>query len=194
MRIGETRGLEFTSLTNWLDTARSREGVSIVGISGPGGIGKSYLLNEVLRLNPANKFGFCDIRVDGSDRSIVGNFMKLLNGGFAPQKLPGGALKNDYFPQVRKLYRAHTELLQSVGKEIDDKSLPEQLKTAVDYLLRVGAILNRAIPASSEFVDAEAVRSLGIETYIDDAFELIPDLDAMDVDTWIPDVKSFRLS
>ena len=68
--------------------------------------------------------------------------MKLLDTSLSPIKLPGGAIGKDYFPQVRKLEKAHATLLRSVEQETSEKNVSEELKKAIDYLLRLGVLLN----------------------------------------------------
>jgi len=186
MDIEDTRGLELSTLTNWIDQSKSRSGVSLIGISGYGGIGKTYLLNEALRQSPAADSGYCEIRVDGSDREQTRDFMKLLNTGLSPIKLPGGAIGKDYFLQVRKLEKAHAALLRDVEQETSKMEISEGVKTAMDFILTTGTFLNKAIPASRDWLDTEVLRALEIEDKVDDAIELIGNLESLNTVSFLP--------
>ena len=88
-----------------------REGLAICGISGPGGIGKSYLVEHVLSsLEPAT-VGWLALRIDASQAQARGDFFALVDGQLARRSLaPPADARVDYFPETRHVAAAHRVL------------------------------------------------------------------------------------
>ena len=89
-----------------------REGLAICGISGAGGIGKSYLVEHVLSsLEPA-KAGWLALRVDAAQAQARGDFFALVDGQLARRSLaPPADPRVDYFPETRRVAAAHRALV-----------------------------------------------------------------------------------
>src|SRR6478735_7094925 len=96
---------------------QSREkGLQICGISGPGGVGKSYLLRHVEASHDLTALGWLRLMVDGSNPQSRGDFFGLIDGQLARPSLPPPARpENDYFPQVSRVAAIHRALVQSVA-------------------------------------------------------------------------------
>src|SRR6478735_2738491 len=88
---------------------QSREkGLQICGISGPGGVGKSYLLRHVEAQLDLQKLGWLQLMVDGSNEQSRGDFFGLIDAQLAKQSLPPPAeTANDYFPAERRVASIH---------------------------------------------------------------------------------------
>ena len=151
------------------------KGLNICAISGPGGVGKSYLLGEALReVRPAEN-GYLHLQVDGGAESTRRNFGKALES-IAPRSLPEPAkVDRDYFAEVRKVLDKHNEIVRASREELDKKKgAPEELKSVVINLLETGKALNNGIPKSRDLlnVDELAASTESIEDLLDKAWDL----------------------
>ena len=61
----------------------------IIGISGHGGVGKSYLFENVLRESRAHLNDALVIRIDGSNATLLADFAAMIDYQLAPRNLPG---------------------------------------------------------------------------------------------------------
>jgi hypothetical protein len=179
MDIHSSRPNEFKTVTNWIDSEARPGQVDIYGISGYGGIGKSYLLGQVLsHINPTSK-GYLHITVDGSDPSILGDFMALYDRRFAPRIVPNGNPNNDYFPHVRDLARQHAAFAKTVETAVKSSSSPEDVKKAAGWILRGGSVLNKCIPKTKEYLDFDYLQKEGVDNRVNEAIELLISLNAI---------------
>ena len=145
------RGSEVARLTRAITEAQA--GLSIVSVSGAGGVGKSYLVHHVLDSIKARAEDVVVLRVDGSDRERVHDFVGLMEM-LAPRQMPPPARPNtDHFGRVRGLAAAHREVVQEAVEELADR--PEGVRKAVASLLRFGHALNTAIPKTKEYLNAD---------------------------------------
>src|SRR5262249_11761199 len=64
-----------------------REGLAICGISGAGGIGKSYLIEHVLSSIEPPKAGWMVLRMDAAQAQARGDFFALVDGQLARRSL-----------------------------------------------------------------------------------------------------------
>src|SRR5688572_22562722 len=131
-----------------------REGLAICGISGAGGIGKSYLVEHVLSsLEPA-KAGWLALRVDAAQAQARGDFFALVDGQLARRSLaPPADPRVDYFPATRRVAAAHQALVARVAKELERQGAPEDLKRQAVAILKAGAFLNKTTPKTRKYVD-----------------------------------------
>ncbi len=187
MNIQESRPSELRRVIDWLSPSGAAETVEIFGLSGFGGIGKSYLLTHALEQVRPRSSGYLRISIDGADRSILGNMMAIYEKQFRPSMVPGGKRNFSYFPDSGKLARKHAEVARQVEEEIQQSSLPERAKIAARLIFHGGKVLNKAIPKTREGVDFEALTELGLDQHLDDAIDFISKLEALD-SSWIPDV------
>ena len=74
------------------------EGLSIVGISGPGGVGKSFLLAHVLEAAQPARLGWLVLTADAANPDTRGDFLGLIEGQLFRRSLP---------PPADQIGRAH---------------------------------------------------------------------------------------
>lgn len=176
MKIEETRRSEFHQVSKWLEGKAEPGRVDIYGLSGYGGIGKSFLLRHVLdSKRPAEK-GFLTVSVDGSDTSILGDFMAIYDRRLAPRSVPRGKRDFDYFPHARRLAREHAKLTRAVNDAMKRADWPDDVKEAAKWIFRGGSFLNKSIPKTKEFVDFDALKKQGLDVRFDEAVDLIASL------------------
>ena len=168
-------------------------GVQICGISGPGGVGKSYLLRHVAGSLDLDALGWLQLSIDGSNEQSRGDFFGLINGQLAKQTLPPPAVTgDDYFPQVRRVASIHRALVQAVAAELQDRSkssqAPDAVKAAALALLQAGQRLNKALPKTAEYVNLRRVNlhDGSVAQTLDEAWELVERLDALRDSTALP--------
>lgn len=179
MDIQGSRPDEFTTVAGWFDKPARPGQVDIFGISGYGGVGKSYLLNQVFSsVDPLSR-GYLRITVDGSDASILGDFMGLYNHRFAPKAVPLGKPNFDYFPHARTLVRERAKIAKSVEGAIEKADIPEAAKKAARLIFLAGTTVNKYSEKSKEAVDFEALQEAGAVEGIDTAIDLLGTLGVM---------------
>lgn len=187
MPSGIRRGPEIERLQRFL--AEPPSGLSVAAVTGPGGVGKSYLLARAMEAAEPARHGALVLRVDASNPQVRGDFFGVL-GTLAPRSLPPPARpRHDYFPTLRKVERAHRELLARARAELDrEAGAPKAVKDAALGLLNAGRVLNRTVPKTREYLDtgalpfddADAARTL------DAAWDLARGLDALGDSSVIP--------
>jgi len=186
MEIRTSRPDEFRTVSSWLDTCANPGQVDIFGISGYGGIGKTYLLSQVLdHIKPISK-GYLEIKIDGADPSILGNFMALYDRKFSPRTVPNGKSDYDYFPHVRDLVRRHAEITKAVEAAVKKSTSPEDVKKAAGYIFKGGSILNKSIPKTRDYIDFAALKTMGVDKRIDEAIDLLASLKPLEKTSWLP--------
>lgn len=110
----------------------------VIGISGYGGVGKTFLLDDVLRQTTLELADALIIRVDGSNPKILRDFAAMVDYQLAPRSLPAPAKPKDYFNLTRRLVHALYRLNRGVESEIDRKQqLEENVKKVAKSLYRV---------------------------------------------------------
>ena len=167
------------------------KGLQICGISGPGGVGKSYLLRHVEAALDLKALGWLKLTVDGSNEQSRGDFFGLLDGQLAKVSLPPPAVTaNDYFPQLRKVAAIHRALVHDVTAELQAAGhrAPDALKGAALALLKAGQRLNKAMPVTAKYVDLQRVNAHrdDVSGTLDEAWELVQKLDALRDSTALP--------
>ena len=185
MDIHGSRPNEFSTVTGWLDADAKPGQVDIFGISGYGGVGKTYLLDQVLAYaNPVSR-GYLQIRVDGQDSSILGDFMALYDRKFAPKKLHIGKPNYDYFPHARALVLERDKLQKRVEGEIEKSGISEVAKKAARLLFRAGTVVNK-VAEKTRVVDFEALQEAGALEGLDGAIDLLGSLGGTIGTAWLP--------
>jgi hypothetical protein len=186
MKIEDTRPTEFHIVSKWLNSYAEHGRVDIYGISGYGGIGKSFLLRNVLdQIRPISK-GYITITLDGLDQSILGDLIGIYDHRLAPRSIHKGKQNYDYFPRARRLAREHTKLARAVSEEINKVTSEDDVKAAAKWIFRGGSFLNKTIPKSKEFVDFEALQKLGVDKRFEEAIDLLAHLKPLDSSSWLP--------
>jgi hypothetical protein len=171
-------------------------GLAICGISGPGGIGKSYLVDHVLSsLEPGNE-GWLSLRVDAAQAQARGDFFALIDGQFARRSLASPADPSvDYFPATRRVAAAHRDLVARVAKELEREGAPEDVRRAAGAVLKAAHFLNRAIPKTREFIDIAKynLEPDAVNDRVDEAWDTINTLKTFRESDWLPEVVRDRL-
>lgn len=155
MLIKRSRTLEAESLRQWLLKDTASQKLSIFGISGYGGVGKSFLLKSVLDEVALYNKGWLEIRVDGSNRAATGDFAVLLDTKLAPQRLGVGKAAEDFFPQTRRLVSEHRAVAEEFYKKLESSTLDEKTREFANLLFKTGKWLNKAYPKSKLLLDLE---------------------------------------
>ena len=171
------RESELTRITKLL--TGSAPGLSVCGISGAGGVGKSYLLAQALESVELEALGILHLWVDGSNPQMRGDFFGVLEQLFRRNLNPKSPHR-DYFPHLRDIARLHREVGMDAVRELDRAKVPEALKKRVSSLMKTGHMLNRAIPMTRDYLDLAAFNISDAETHamLDEAWRFAADLKA----------------
>jgi hypothetical protein len=170
-----------------------REGLAICGISGAGGIGKSYLVEHVLSSFEA---GWMVLRTDAAQAQARGDFFALVDGQLARRSLPPPAdPRVDYFPATRRVAAAHRALVARVAKELQREDAPEDVQRAAVAILKAAHFLNKTVPKTREFVDITKynLEPDVVNDHIDEAWDTINTLKALRDSEWLPEGVRDRL-
>ena len=179
------RASEVARLQGALDGAGA--GLRIVGISGPGGVGKSYLLRHVLEAAQAAAPRWLHLSADGGSEQARGDFFAVVDGQVAKRSLPSPARpKRDYFPQVRKVAGIHRALVEAVAAELEAGAAPLEIKLAALALLKAGRRLNKVVPKTRELLDIGAANDADVGPVLDEAWRLVTSLRALRSSTALP--------
>jgi hypothetical protein len=176
--------------------ADHREGLAICGISGAGGIGKSFLVDHVLSSIETAKAGWLALRIDAAQAQARGDFFALVDGQLARRSLaPPADPRVDYFPATRRVAAAHRALVARVEKELELRGAPEDVRHAAVAILKAAHFLNKAIPKTREYVDVAKLnlRPNAVGDRIDEAWDIIKTLKALRDSEWLPEVVRDRL-
>ena len=173
-----------------------RDGLAICGISGAGGIGKSYLVEHVLSsLEPANA-GWMTLRIDAAQAEARGDFFALVDGQLARRSLaPPADPRLDYFPATRRVAAAHRELVARVAKELERNGAPEDVRRAAVAILKAAHLLNKAVPKTREYVDIAKynLEPDAVSDSLDEAWDTIDTLKTLRDSEWLPRAVRERL-
>jgi hypothetical protein len=166
-------------------------GLRIVGVSGPGGVGKSYLLNHVLDAVNLTSERWLRLSVDGSNEQARRDFFGLIDGQLARRGLPAPAkAKHDYFPHVRNVASIHRSLIDAASAELSASGAPVAVKVAAIALLQAGRHLNKTLPVSRRLVDLRDIPmgSGELGQTIDEVWDVVRKLNALRDSSSLPGV------
>lgn len=186
MKIEDTRPTEFHRVSKWLDSQAEPGRVDICGLSGYGGIGKSFLLRHVLdHIQPITK-GFLTITLDGSDPSILGDMMGIYDHRLAPSSVARGKHNYDYFPHARRLVKEHAKLARAVKEAINKTRSTDDVKSAANWIFRGGSFLNKTVPKTKDYVDFEFLQKYGVDKRFEEAVDLLVNIKPLASSSWLP--------
>jgi hypothetical protein len=173
------RTSEVTRLAKALQEAP--EGLSIVAVSGPGGVGKSFLVAHVLETIKPESLGFLVLTADASNPDTRSDFFGLVEGQLFRRQLPPPADRSrDYFPGVREVASTHRAIAEQALAELARTGAPEAVQRAAASLLRTGRILNKAVPKTrSVLLDAGEIGDAEVEAALDQAWDVVRGLSVM---------------
>lgn len=139
------RPSEVKRLTDLL-SSKDQE-LSICCISGPGGVGKTYLLEHVLNSMSPNELGYLTLKVDGSNSQKRGEFFGLIADQMAKRSLGAPAKSSrDYFPHTRRVAQYHRNLVNAVEQHLKKESVDSETKRVIISLLKFGHLCNEFSP------------------------------------------------
>jgi hypothetical protein len=188
-RAGEAihRGSEVARLSALIEGPEP--GLSLCAVSGPGGVGKSYFLEHVLRARDLAGQGWLELRADGSNPRNRGDFFGLVEGQLARRSLPPPAIPDrDYFPQTRKVAAVHRRLLDATAAELAARGAPEGTRQAALAILRGARFLNEHLPKTRELLDLASfdLDPASVNEAVDSAWALLTGLSALREWTRLP--------
>lgn len=175
MKINNSRPEEFNTLSKWLRQPLGQNGqIEIFGISGYGGIGKSYLLNQVLIQEKPEKLGFLPIYINANNLQEEKKFIKIYDQGFSPKTIPFGKAEYDYFPHVRNVVNKSILLAEEAKKIIDASKESETIKEIIKLIIDTGRVFNGIFKSDTKITESSKNQISILDRIIenDQAFDL----------------------
>lgn len=160
----------------------STNGLQIVSVSGSGGVGKTFLLDEVLDETRTILKQALMVKVDASNEHLLKEFTLIVDQMLAPIELPQPAkAKHDYFPASRSLLRRQLQLIGMVEAEIsNNQELSDQIKSVAKALYRLSPAIKfipKVGPAAA--VALKGMETLKFEEYVKPALDAIEGLNSL---------------
>lgn len=151
-------------LTAFLDASQPRKGLSILSVEGPGGIGKTALLDHVLGSRSGIEGNrYLVLRISGRPDAASDPYTavrELLNSATTPGEAAAQrpALVAARFTQTLAVLAAYDDLLAQVRRELQkrtnmDDDLVESSIRIIRRATALGRPLNDLLPKSREWVD-----------------------------------------
>lgn len=183
-RIGRTsEAARIQNVINeWIAAPAKSGKFLMVGISGYGGVGKSFLLNGVLAEQQLERRDVIPVRLDGSNKQLLSDLMAMIDEKMAPRdiRFKGSRLGDEQFPETRKLAIFQRKLEAKVHVELNAKDVSDELKKAAKVLYKFTPLI-RQIPKAGEVLATllDASEKLKVEEYAEPAAELLKNLKAL---------------
>jgi hypothetical protein len=139
---------------------RATAQVTVCSIEGAGGIGKTALLNHVLRKVNLDALKYLCLRTDGGCGSrdatpfgLVGRLIEDARPLPPPDTAPGG-----YFSQARSVLRAVADVRNECAAEFDrivpaDQETQGEFRRALDAVMAFGEAINSLAPGTKRYFD-----------------------------------------
>lgn len=157
----------------------------ICGINGPGGVGKTFLVQHVLDEVGLADHGYLQLGLSGANAAVRGDFLGLVEGELARRSLPPPvAAGTDYFPQTRKIAQLHRALLAEAEQSLGESGAPEHIRQLASLLLTSGQVLNRALPRTRDFVDFDRITVTDDD--VEAAYKALQKLEALKESSKLP--------
>lgn len=139
-------------------------GLSIVAISGAGGVGKTFLVDHALETLPIETSSYMLLRADASNAQTRNDFFGLLEGQLFRRGLPPPAdPRKDYFPKLRDVASIYAALVESAKGEMESKQVPLDVRRVANAVLDAGRFLNKLAPITGQYLDLRTVRDHDVE-------------------------------
>lgn len=169
-------------LNEWIAAPVNAGGLTVLGVSGYGGVGKSFLLNSVLNEKKLENRDALVIRIDGGNNRLLTDFMGFVDEKLAPKmvRFKGSNPKDDQFPETRKLVSHQRKLAAKVVAEVEASDLPKNVKNAAKALYRFNPLISKIPevgPAISKLL--ELGEKFKVEEYAEPAIELLSGLKSL---------------
>jgi len=150
------RKTEYDTLTEFITS--KEKGVRILGINGLGGIGKTYLLDMVLKNTRPEKNSTIVFRLNGSkDESnydFIGLFNFLVSSIHVPETFQNRDKVKDklktYLPKTQTAINQYNKMLDAISKEIDsNKDYSEERKIIMKRFIYISREVVNRLPKAS---------------------------------------------
>lgn len=138
------------------NTKSNTKKLRIQSIEGPGGIGKTALLEHVIDTIDISHQKYLKLSIDGNNTNKKGLFSaikQLTSEATSEIKLPKPAAS--YFSNVDSIISIHSQLhieLQAEAKK-DKKINPENLEAGFNVLTNIGKAINAIAPKTADYVN-----------------------------------------
>ncbi|MDP2269604.1 MAG: hypothetical protein Q8N23_10435 [Archangium sp.] len=156
---GSNRPSEVAQLRHLLESPQ--RGLNICSISGPGGVGKSFLLSHVLADFELGAAGYVHLSVNAANIEARSDFFAVLEQLFRRSLPPPADPKKDYFPHLRRVAQLHREVIERASAELKKSGVPDLVRDSVLALLKAGHVLNAAVPNGSRHLKVASGRLTG---------------------------------
>jgi hypothetical protein len=181
-RFNEHKELQSAIESFFAKHHKNEPGLEILGISGYGGVGKTYLL-EIVEGELAAQMK-CALRIssDASNNDLLKDFINLIDFHFAPFEVPDpGKPKYDYFPETRRLVREQKKLIGMVDNELEENSnLGDEVKKVAKALYRLQPAIKIIPKAGTPIANKlEVMENFGTEKYVEPAIEILLNLKSL---------------
>jgi len=184
------RKTEYDTLTEFITS--KEKGVRILGINGPGGVGKTYLLDMVLNSNPPEKNSTIVFRLDNSkdvgNYDFIGLFNTLISSINLPETIPNrhdiANKTKTYLSKTQKAIGEYYKIVDRVSKEIDSKDYTEETKIVMKRLLYVSKEVINHLPTTSLYpllIQGVVNSDLLTDKFLDEVFSLASGLKSLQV-------------
>jgi len=198
-RINESERIQRV-INAWMAAPKEINWFGILGISGYGGVGKSYLLKSVLNEQKLETRDVFPVMLDGSNKPLLSDFIAMVDEKLASRTVSfkGVRAGEDQFPETRKLLCAQRKLSAKVDKELEKQGAG---KEDSDRIVRTAKALYRfrplvsKIPTAGPFLSTvlEKSEEYKLEEYAQPAADLLKGLKALNpVSRW--PFKKLRMS
>lgn len=180
-RVSESERIHHV-INEWIAAPAKTGNLTILGISGYGGVGKSFLLSTVLAEQKLETRDVFHVTIDGSDKPLLTDFMAMVDLKLAPRdmRFKGSNPNDDQFPQTRNLVESQRKLTAKVVEELDQSSGPEEIKRAAKALYRFAPMVEKIPAAGRTLATAlELAEKFKVEEYAAPAADLLKSLSAL---------------
>src|SRR5580658_8022319 len=103
-RVSEAERIQ-NVINAWIAAPAKVGKFSILGISGYGGVGKSYLIDGVLTEQKLETRDAITVKVNGANKQLLCDFMAMIDQKVAPRdiRFNGSRDSDEQFPETREL-------------------------------------------------------------------------------------------
>ncbi len=165
------RGSEASRLQKVIESAP--EGLSIVAVSGPGGVGKTFLVSHVLEAMKPAQLGYLTLGTNAANPETRHDFFGLLESLFRPSLDPPALPNKDYFPRLRAIAGARRKLVQEAVTEMAKRGAPDAVQQLAKAILRTGRAINTAIPSTRSVVNLTGLNESLVGEALNTAWDLM---------------------